>query len=85
MDPKVLAALTAHLGGDEELAIEKYDEMVAEQEELDRQFEATRYQRDRKEEYDKLNQFELQYDDSIDNGTRWADAIQAIKDAHPKP
>ena len=67
------------------LAIEKYDEMVAEQEDADRDFSATRYQRDRKEEYDKLNQFELQYDDSIDNGTRWADAIQAIKDAHPKP
>ena len=84
MDKKILAALAEFLGS-EELAIEKYDEMVAEQEDLDTSFTATRYQRDRKEEYDKLNQFELQYDDSIDNGTRWADAIQAIKDAHPKP
>tara|TARA_Y100000034_G_scaffold19380_1_gene21906 strand:- start:96 stop:353 length:258 start_codon:yes stop_codon:yes gene_type:complete len=85
MDPKVLAALTAHLGGDEELAIEKYDEMVAEQEDADRDFSATRYQRDRKEAYFHLNQFELQYDDSLDGGTRWKDAIQAIKDKYPKP
>ena len=84
MDQKILSALAEFLGS-EELAIEKYDEMVAEQENLDISFAATMYQRDRKVEYDKLNQFELQYDDSIDNGTRWKDAIQAIKDAHPKP
>ena len=47
--------------------------------------EATKYQIDRKVEYDKLNQFELQYDDSLDGGTRWKDAIQAIKDKYPKP
>ena len=39
----------------------------------------------RKPEYDDLNQFELQYDDSLDGGTRWEDAIQAIKDKFPKP
>jgi hypothetical protein len=84
MDKKILAALAEFLGS-EELAIEKYDEMVAEQEDLERNFAATKYQRDRKEEYSKLNQFELQYDDSLDGGTRWKDAIQAIKDKYPKP
>jgi hypothetical protein len=39
----------------------------------------------RKPEYDALNQFELQYDDSLDGGTRWEDAIQAIKNKFPKP
>jgi hypothetical protein len=45
---------------------------------------ATQYQRDRKVEYIKLNQFELQFDDSQDNGTRWVDAINAIKAKYPK-
>ena len=46
---------------------------------------ATQYQRDRKEAYFHLNQFELQYDDMMDGGTRWDDAIQAIKEKYPKP
>jgi len=39
----------------------------------------------RKSEYVELNQFELQFDDSLDGGTRWESAIQAIKDKFPKP
>jgi hypothetical protein len=39
----------------------------------------------RKTEYAGLNQFELQYDDMIDGGTRWADAIKKIKTDYPKP
>ena len=83
MDQKILSALAEFLGS-EELAIEKYDEMVAEQEDLDRNLAATKYQRERKEEYNKLNQFELQYDDSLDDGTRWKDAIEKIKEKYPK-
>ena len=48
-------------------------------------FFSNHYQRDRKEAYSHLNQFELQYDDMLDGGTRWGDAIQAIKDKFPKP
>jgi len=43
------------------------------------------YARNRKAEYDKLNQFELQFDDIQDNGTRWVDAVNEIKSKYPKP
>ena len=33
----------------------------------------------RKEEYDKLNQWEMQFDDQRDGTTTWVDAINAIK------
>ena len=45
----------------------------------------TKYQRDRKAEYDQLNQFEMQFDDKRDGTTTWADAINAIKKKFPKP
>lgn len=46
---------------------------------------ATQYSRDRKEEYDKLNQDEMRFDDLQNSTTTWVDAINAIKAAHPKP
>lgn len=39
----------------------------------------------RKHQYDMLNQFELQYDDQINNTTLWVEAIQNIKTSLPKP
>ena len=45
---------------------------------------STQYQRDRKEEYDKLNQFELIGEDSINGTTNHKDAILAIKAKYPK-
>ena len=45
---------------------------------------STQYQRDRKEEYDKLNQFELIGEDSINGTTNHRDAILAIKARFPK-
>jgi len=39
----------------------------------------------RQEEYAKLNQFEMQFDDQRDSTTTWVDAIDAIKVAIPKP
>ena len=42
------------------------------------------YQRDRKVEYDKLNQFELIGEDSINGTTNHRDAILAIKEKYPK-
>ena len=45
----------------------------------------TKYQRNRKAEYAKLNQFEMQFDDQRDSTTTWVDAIDAIKVAIPKP
>jgi hypothetical protein len=84
MEEESLKVLTNMFGSREE-AIERYDEMVAKAKADDIVWAATQYQRDRKEAYFHLNQFELQYDDSLDGGTRWKDAIQAIKDKYPKP
>ena len=44
----------------------------------------TQYQRDRKEEYDQLNQFEMQFDDKENSTTTWVDKINEIKGRHPK-
>ena len=84
MEEQSVIALTELLGSREE-AIKRYDEFVERQKAEDKIWQETQYQRDRKLEYDALNQFELQYDDSLDGGTRWKDAIQAIKDKYPKP
>lgn len=46
---------------------------------------STQYVNLRKREYNKLNQFDLMFQDSLDNGTRWADAINSIKAKYPKP
>ena len=48
------------------------------------EYDAKQYQRDRKAEYDKLNQFELIGEDSINGTTNHRDAILAIKDKYPK-
>ena len=84
MEEQSVIALTELLGSREE-AVKRYDEFVERQKAEDKIWQETQYQRDRKLEYDALNQFELQYDDSLDGGTRWKDAIQAIKDKYPKP
>ncbi len=40
--------------------------------------------RNRKAEYDKLNQFEMQFDDQLNGTTTWVDKINEIKGRHPK-
>ena len=52
---------------------------------LDAEWVSNEYARNRKEEYNALNQFELISDDSINGTTTHKDAILAIKAAHPKP
>ena len=47
-------------------------------------YDALAYSRSRKEEYDKLNQFELIGEDSINGTTNHRDAILAIKEKYPK-
>ena len=44
----------------------------------------TEYSRQRKAEYDKLNQDEMRYDDLVNGTTTWQDAIAAIKTSIPK-
>ena len=56
-----------------------------EEDKLKKEYSDQAYARKRKEEYDALNQFEMQYDDKKNNTTTWDDAIDAIKAKYPKP
>ena len=48
-------------------------------------YDSQAYARNRKAEYDQLNQFEMQFDDDRDSTTTWVDKINEIKGRHPKP
>lgn len=61
------------------------EELVDEVARLQADYDAKEYQRLRKVEYDRLNQFELQFNDAANGTTTWADAINAIKAKYPKP
>ena len=43
------------------------------------------YDEKREEEYNKLNQFEMQFDDKVNSTTTWVDKINEIKAKYPKP
>ena len=47
-------------------------------------YDSQEYARKRKEEYDQLNQFEMQFDDKENSTTTWVDKINEIKGRHPK-
>ena len=47
-------------------------------------YDALDYSRKRKVEYDKLNQYELMYDDKVNSTDKWGEAITAIKNKYPK-
>ncbi len=50
------------------------------------EWNATQYQRDRKQAYASIEeQLDMQYWDSVNGTTTWADHIAAVKGAHPKP
>ena len=51
---------------------------------LQTEYDSLAYARSRKQEYDKLPQFEMQFDDQQNNTTTWVDAINDIKARHPK-
>ena len=54
--------------------------------ELQAAYDAKQYQRDRKKAYPDIgDQLDMQYHDKKDGTTTWEDAVQAVKDAHPKP
>ena len=75
-----LDQITWHAGTE---VISKSD-IQAKQAELKTAYDALAYARSRKEEYDKLNQFELISDDSINGTTTHKDAVLAIKAKCPK-
>jgi len=54
--------------------------------ELQADYDAKQYQRDRQQEYPSIGeQLDMQYWDSVNGTTTWKDAIQAVKDSNPKP
>ena len=59
-------------------------ELKTEKDRLEAEYVAQEYARNRKTEYDVLNQFELISDDSINSTTTHKDAIVAIKTKWPK-
>ena len=61
------------------------EELQAEITRLQADYDAKEYQRLRKSEYDKLNQFEMQFDDQLNGTTTWIDTINTIKAKYPKP
>ena len=60
-------------------------EIQAEITRLQAEYDSQEYARNRKAEYDKLNQFEMQFDDQLNGTTTWVDAINDIKAKYPKP
>ena len=52
--------------------------------ELQAEYDSQEYARNRKAEYDQLNQFEMMFDDNRDGTTTWVDAINEIKARYPK-
>ena len=47
-------------------------------------YDSQAYARNRKKEYDQLNQFEMMFDDDRDSTSTWVDKINEIKGRHPK-
>ena len=59
-------------------------EIDAEIKRLEDEWVSQEYARNRKAEYDAINQLEMQFDDKEDGTTTWEDAIKAIKTKWPK-
>ena len=60
------------------------EDILVKQTELQAEYDSQEYARNRKKEYDQLNQFEMQFDDDRDGTTTWVDTINEIKGRHPK-
>ena len=60
------------------------EEIEAKLSEIQDEYNAQAYARNRKLEYDALNQLEMQYDDEVNSTTTWKNAIEAIKTKYPK-
>jgi len=69
---------------DEEQTKPTESEVNAKVAELQAEYDAQAYARNRKAEYDQLNQFEMQFDDKRDGTTTWQDAIAKVKADYPK-
>jgi hypothetical protein len=63
---------------------QELSEITAEVTRLQAEYDSQAYARSRKQEYDKLNQWEMQFDDNRDGTTTWVDSINEIKSQFPK-
>ena len=64
----------------------KYDKAAAKEAAFYQAIEdAKTYKDKRREQYEQLEQFEMMYDDKINDTDNWDKAIQAIKKTYPKP
>lgn len=70
--------------GGKKLTSEQLESVKIKAKELETSFLSTQYKRDRKKEYDKLNQNELRFDDLENGTTTWQESINAIKLKYPK-
>ena len=61
------------------------EQITTEMDRIQAEYDSQEYARNRKKEYDALNQFEMQFDDELNDTTTWKDAIEAIKAKYPKP
>ena len=62
------------------------DDIVAKQAELQSEYDAKQYQRDRAKAYPSLqDQMDMQYWDSVNGTNTWSDAIAQVKSDYPKP
>ena len=61
------------------------EQILAKQTELQAEYDAKDYQRDRAKEYPSIQeQLDMQYWDKINNTTNWEDAIAKVKTDNPK-
>ncbi len=75
-------SLTAYDQEDNEVTLDGSE--VEEITRLQTEYDSLAYARSRKQEYDKLNQWEMQFDDQRDGTTTWVDSINEIKNKFPK-
>ena len=62
------------------------DDIKAKQTELDNDYAAKQYQRDRASAYKPIEeQLDMIYHDKVDGTSTWKEHIDAVKAAHPKP
>lgn len=60
--------------------------VISEMARLQQLWQNNLYQRQRAKEYPSIQaQLDMQYWDSINGTTNWADAVQAVKNKYPKP
>ena len=72
-----------HCGNQKNISEEQIQAKLAE---LQAEYDAIQYQRDRAEQYPSIqDQLDMQYHDAKDGTTTWKDAVAKVKADNPKP